>query len=256
VTALEFVAPITTHRFSALLYGSEGSRKSTAAVSAPDPNLYLNADRKDGIRFARSIYPDKDIREVRVTGLSTLHETVFYVREHPEVETVTLDTVGRIFDLVLRDTAKDDKHATLPEIGNAQTEIERFIELLIDEDVNVVLVAHDMTVETSGSEGDGTLMREQMPMTGTSKPSFSRKLMRLVSVVAFCGVIGDGEQRRGVAQLFEAGGRRAKDGTGALAGTEGVRPTDLTEWVEAINAFYAAASAADDNAPGEGEEDK
>jgi hypothetical protein len=236
---LAIVTPTSQQRFSALLYGPEGSRKSTAAASAPGPILYLNADRRDGIRFARSLYPGKDIREVRVEGLETLHETAFYLREHPEIETVVLDTMGRIFDLVLRSTAKNDKHATLPEIGDAQTEIERFVELLIEEDVNVVLVCHDMTVETSGSEHDGTLTREQMPMTGTSKPGFSRKLMRLVAVVAFCGVQGEGEQRRGRAQLFEAGGRRCKDGTGALADADGFRDLDLTEWAQAITAFYA-----------------
>jgi hypothetical protein len=190
---LELVAPSTTQRFSTILYGPEGSRKSTAACSAPGPILYLNGDRRDGIRFARSIYPGKDIRETRVTGLSTLYETVFYVQEHPEIE----------------------------------------------EDVNVVLVCHDTTVETSGSEHDGTLTREQMPMTGTSKPGFSRKLMRLVAVVGFCGVMGEGADRRGVAQLIEAGGRRCKDGTGALAGPEGFRDLDLTEWAQAITAFYA-----------------
>ena len=239
---LTVVEPAVVHRFSALLYGPEGSRKSTAAASAPDPNLYLNADRKDGIRFARSLYPDKELREVRVEGIGTLHETIFYVREHPEIETVTIDTVGRTFDLVLRSLAKDDKHATLPEIGHAQTEIERFVEALIEEDVNVVLVAHDMTMETSGSENDGTLLREQLPMTGTSKPGFSRKLMRLVSVVAFCGVTGEGEQRRGQAQLIEGWGRRAKDGTGALAGADGIRDLNLSDWAEAIEAFYAQPS--------------
>jgi hypothetical protein len=236
---LELVTPTSTQRFSALLYGPEGSRKSTAAASAPGPILYLNADRRDGIRYARSLYPKKDIREVRVNGLQTLHETAFYLREHPEIETVVLDTVGRIFDLVLRSLAKNEKHATLPEIGDAQTEIERFVELLIEEDVNVVLVCHDMTVETHGAEQDGTLTREQFPMTGTSKPGFSRKLMRLVAVVGFCGVMGEGSERRGVAQLFEAGGRRAKDGTGALAGADGLRDLDLTEWATAITAFYA-----------------
>jgi hypothetical protein len=239
---LELVGPSTTQRFSVLLYGPEGARKSTGAASAPDPILYLNADRRDGIRFARSLWPEKDIREVRVTGIASLHDTIFYVREHPEVETVVIDTVGRTFDLVLRSIAKNEKHATLPEIGDTQTEIERFVEALIEEDVNVVLVCHDMTVETSGSEGDGTLQREQMPMTGTSKPTFSRKLMRIVSVVAYCGVTGDGEERRGVAQLFEAGGRRAKDGTGALAGPDGFRDVDLTEWARAITAFYASSN--------------
>lgn len=243
MTALQFVEPSTSHRFAALLYGPEGSWKSTDAASAPAPNLILNADRKDGIKFARRHYPGKDLREIRVVGLDTLHETVLYVREHPEVETVTVDTVGRVFDLVLRDQAKDDKRPTLPEIGYVQTEIERFVETLIEEDVNVVLVAHDMTVETVGSEGDGTLVREVLPMCGTSKPTFSRKLMRAVSIVGYCGVIGDGDQRRGVVQLYEAGGRRAKDNTGALAGEDGVRAADLSEWAEAIGAFYAASPA-------------
>lgn len=242
---LTFVEPTGRRRFTTFLYGPEGSRKTTGAASAPDPIIYLNADRKDGLAFARRLFPEKDYREVRVTGLSTLHETVLYVREHPEVETVVIDTIGRTFDLVLRDQAKDDKRATTPEIGVVQQEIERFIETLIEEDVNVVLVAHDMTVETSGSEHDGTLMREQMPMCGTSKPSFPRKLMRLATVVGYCGVIGEGENRRGVAQLFEAGGRRAKDGTGALAGEDGFRDVDLSEWVAAVDAFYAPASSND-----------
>jgi hypothetical protein len=243
---LDIVTPTSTHRFSALLYGPEGSRKSTAACSAPGPILYLNGDRRDGIRFARSLFPEKDIREVRVTGVQTLAETIYYLREHPEIETVALDTVGRIFDLVLRDQAKDDKRATLPEIGEVQTTIERFVETLIEEDVNVVLVCHDMTVDLSGAEHDGTLQREQMPMTGTSKPGFSQKLMRQVAVVAYCGVVGEGEQRRGVAQLFAAGGRRCKDGTGALAGADGFRDLDLTEWADAITAFYAHGNTSEE----------
>jgi hypothetical protein len=239
MSPLTFVEPVPRTRFSVILYGPEGSRKSTGAASAPGPILYLNADRKDGIAYARTLYAGKDIRELRPSALADLHDAVFYVREHPEIETVVIDTIARLFELVLRDQAKNDKHATLPEIGDAQTEIERFVELLIEEDVNVVLVAHDMTVETSGSEGDGTLMREQMPMCATQKPGFSRKLMRAVSVVGFCGVVGDGDQRRGVAQLVEAGGRRAKDNTGALAGEDGTRVVDLTEWAGAITAFYA-----------------
>jgi hypothetical protein len=237
---LEFVDPAGgIRRFSALLYGPEGSRKSTAACSAPDPIVYLNGDRKDGIAYGRKVFPDKDIREVRPTGQSVINDTILYVREHPEVQTVVLDTIGRIFDLVLRDIQADDKRATFPEIGQAQDGLERFVEMLIDEDVNVVLLAHDMTVETAGNEADGTLEREVMPMAGTSKPAFPRKLMRAVSIVGYCGVMGEGEERQGFAQLFEGKGRRAKDGTGALAGEEGKRPLDLTEWAEAIKAFYA-----------------
>jgi hypothetical protein len=229
---------VQAQRFSLLLYGAEGARKSTVACSAPGPIFYLNADRKDGIRFARRLYDDKDIREVRLTGLDTLHAAIFYVQEHPEVQTVVLDTVGRTFDLVLRSVAADDKNATFPEIGKAQTEIERFVETILEEDVNLILVAHDMTVETKGTEGAGTLMREQMPMCGTSKPGFTRKLMRIVSVVGYCGVAGDGDQRHAQVQLIEAADRRAKDGTGALAGDDGFRDADLSEWASAITEFY------------------
>lgn len=239
---LTFVEPTARTRFSALLYGPEGSWKSTGATSAPGPILYLNTDRKDGIAYGRRLFGDKDIRESRPESLSDLHETIFYIREHPEVQTVVVDTIGRLFDLVLRSHAKNDKRATTPEIGEVMTDLERFVELLLEEDVNVVLLAHDMSVEASGAEADGTLMRELMPMCGTSKPFFPRKLMRLVSIVGYCGVVGDGEQRRGVAQLVEMGGRRAKDGTGALAGEEGVRVVDLTEWAETVAAFYAPAA--------------
>lgn len=240
--SLTFVEPTARKRFSALLYGPEGSRKSTGAASAPDPILFVNADRKDGIDFARLTFPEKDIREVKPSSLDDLRDLIFYVREHPEVETVVIDTVGRLFDLMLRSHAKNDKRASTPEIGEIMTELERFFEVLIEEDVNVVLLAHDMTVESSGAEGDGTLMRELMPMCGTSKPFFPRKLMRLVSIVGYCGVIGEGDQRRGIAQLAEAGGRRAKDGTGALVGAEITRDVDLAEWATAIGAFYAPAA--------------
>lgn len=252
--AFEIVEPSTTHRFSALLYGPEGSWKSTNAASAPGPILYLNGDRKHGIRFARRQFAGKELREVRPTGLATLHNAIFHVRENPEIETVVVDTVGSVFDVVLRSIAQNEKQVTFPEIGRAQDEIEAFVKTLMEEDVNVVLVAHDMTVETAGSEGDGTLLREQMPMCGTSKPSFPRKLMRIVDVVAYCGVKGEGDERHGVAQLFESESRRAKDGTGALAGADGIREPNLTEWAEAINAFYADDGAPENTKPEEGQQ--
>lgn len=243
--SLAFVEPTTSaSHFSCLLYGPEGVGKSVAAASAPGPILYLNADAKDGLRFARHKFAGKDIREVRVTGLQVLYDAVLYVQENPDVQTVVLDTVGTAYQAVLRDVARDDKHPTLPEYGDTGTHIERFVEALIELPVNVVLVSHDMTVEVAGVENDGTLAREQMPMVGTSKPGLSKKLMQLVSIVGFCGVRYEGEEREFVAQLFEGHGRRAKDRTSALGD---VRPMDLEEWSAAIGQLYAPGAAANGN---------
>ena len=247
--AFEIVEPSDVHRFSALLYGPEGVGKSVAAASSPGPILYLNADAKDALRFARRHFHGKEIREVRPTGLATLHNAIFYLRDHPEVQSIVVDTVGGLYDVVARDIAQDEKNITWPEIGRAQDEIEAFVRTIIEEDVNVVLVAHDMAVEAEGAEVDGTLRRERMPMCGTSKPSFPRKLMRLVSIVGFCGVDGNGDERRHVVQVEEAGGRRAKDRTGALVAsftgdTAAMVEADLSKWGELINAFYAVDPAA------------
>lgn len=239
MTALEFVVPTEIKHFSSILFGPHGSGKTVAAASAPDPIVYLNADRKDGLRFARKHFPDKDIRELPVTGIDTLYNTVLYVQEHPDVETVVLDSMGKIYDRVLRSIAKNDKHPTLPEHGDCQTHIKRFVEALIELPVNVVLVAHDMTVEVAGMEQDGTLRREQVPFVGTSNPAMANSLMRDVSIVAFCGAMGTGDERRWVAQVTESDGRRAKDNTGAIAALGEYPEANLTAWAEAIDAYYA-----------------
>ncbi len=238
--SLQFIEPSTTQHFSAILFGPEGIGKSVAAASAPGPILYLNADAKDGLRYARRKFAEKDIREVRVTGLQVLYDAILYVQQNGDVQTVVLDTVGKAYQAVLRDLARDDKHPTLPEYGDTGTHVERFVEALIELPVNVILVAHDMTVEVAGVEQEGTLSREQFPFVGTSKEALSKRLMQLVSVVGYCGVRHEGEQREFVAQLFEGHGRRAKDRTSALGD---VRVTDLSEWAEAIRVFHASPAA-------------
>jgi hypothetical protein len=210
---------------SVILHGPEKIGKSTAAASAPGPILWLNADAPSALRFARRKYPDKEIRELRVLprrrpdepahARHTLDSAVLYLRDGNGVETVVLDPLGRIYDLVLA---------------------------LLELPVNVVLVAHDHPYEMGTTE-DGAEIRELLPFCGSaSNPALAKKLMRPVDVIAYCGVkveqAEDGTtSKRFMAQLFQGGGRRAGDRLGVLGDS---RELDLSEWIAANDAAQKA----------------
>lgn len=207
-----------------VLYGAEGTGKTTGALSAPGPVLYLNAEGPNAAMFARS--QGRDIREVTVTGAGTLRDALLYVRETPDVGTVVLDSLGAVFQTVLEDMTGGGK-PTLPNYGDTTTIMERFCRELRDAPVNLVLLAHELAVK---DEESGVL--ERLPFAGTSNPALGVKLMAQADIVGYCGRIApkDGETTaRYVAQLVPAGGRRGKDRTGLL----GDFPTlDLTAWVD------------------------
>jgi len=54
MTQLQLVTPSEDPNTNVLLYGPPKSGKTVAAASAPKPLLYLNADRPNATRFARS----------------------------------------------------------------------------------------------------------------------------------------------------------------------------------------------------------
>lgn len=232
---------------SVLLYGPEGCGKTVAAASAPGPILYLNADSPSALRFARRKFADTEIREVKITGRQSLDAAYLYLADGGDgTRTVVLDSMGRIYDVVLQSISKDDRHPTLPEHGDAQTIIERYVLALLELPVNVVLVAHDNPVQTVGAEGDGTATFELFPFVGTSKPTLAKKLMRPLDVVAYCGRLpaGEDDQReRYVAQLFARGGRHAKDRTGLLARGDEPVDLDLSAWVDLNVAEFASAAS-------------
>lgn len=217
-----------------LLYGPEGIGKTVAAASAPGPILYCNADGPGALRYARRHHPDTELREFRVSGRKSIEDAYLYVLDGGDgIRTVVWDSLGRFYDVVLQDLAKDDKHPTLPERGDANTFIERHVLALLELPVHLVLVAHDNPVKVAGNDEEGSASHELFPFTGTNNATLAKKLMRPLDVVGYCGRIDpteDGEQPRYVAQLFSGGGRRAKDRTGVLAnGWEGV-DLDLAAW--------------------------
>lgn len=250
---------------SVILHGPEKIGKSTAAASAPGPILWLNADAPSALRYARRAHPDTDIREVRIaprvnpdapaTATATLREAVLYLQEGNGIQTVVLDPLGRIYDLILDDIAGGGR-PSLPNHQDAQSYIERMVLALLELPVHVVLVAHDHPYQMGTTE-DGSEVRELLPFCGSaSNPALAKKLMRPVDVIAYCGVkvddAEDGTERRTfVAQLFQGGGRRAGDRLGVLGDS---RPLDLSEWIAANDA--ALSTNDDDSTPETGEEDK
>jgi hypothetical protein len=242
---LTFEDPTPRTELSILLYGPGGIGKTVAATSAPEPILYLNADGPNALRYARIKHYGRDIRELKVTGRDTIEQAYLYALD-PEsgVKSVVWDSLGRIYDLVLADLAKDDKHPTLPERQDVNTFLERHILALLELPVHTVLVAHDNPVVVAGNEDEGGTY-ELFPFCGTSKPTLAKKIMRPLDIVGYCGRIepeNDGEKPRFVAQLFFGGGRHGKDRTDVIGP---VADLDLAAWAH-LNEVACTQVANDD----------
>lgn len=246
-------------RISVLLYGPKGVGKTTGAASAPGPIVYGNADAPGRLRYARRQHYGKDIREVRIMGRptpkdpptarKTLEDLFLYVRDNPDVQTVVLDPLARIHDLVLDDIG--GQRPTLQDRGDSGQWLERYVGALLELPVNLVLVAHDLGYKVATGDG-GDEVFEIFPFCGSkSNPGLAKNLMRPLDVVAFCGVIKPETETElfpsgtHVAQLFHGGGRQGADGLGVLGD---VAVLDLSAWV--------AANAAAGEGPAGGTEKK
>lgn len=240
-TSLQFAEPLPRQHLSILLFGPSGEGKTVAAASAPGPIIYCNADGPGALRFARRHHEGKGLLELPITGKTPLEQLYVELRsgEFDEVQTVVLDSLGRIYDVVLDEIARGGK-PTLPQRGDANTFLERYVLALLELPVNVVLVAHDNPVVVSGKEEDGTAEIELFPHTGTNNPGLAKKLMRPLDVVAYCGrrLVGEGDEQHEefLAQTFKAGGRHAKDRTDVIGH---FAQLDLTDWVERVQAEYS-----------------
>jgi AAA domain len=258
MTPLEFIEPKPWPWLSVLLYGPIGEGKSTAAASAPGPIVYCNADGPGALLSARKRHAGTEILELPIDGRRPLNELYVALRDNEleGVQTVVLDSLGRIYDVVLNDIAGLDERGkqrkpSLPNRDDANTYIERYVLSLLEMPVHLALVAHDNAVVVTGSEEHGTAEVELFPFTGVGNAKLARKLMRPLHVVAYCGrrmVRNDDgtEREQFLGQVIKAGGRHAKDRTdviGARADGDvprGFAELDLTAWVERFRKEYSA----------------
>lgn len=244
-SSLSFADPQPREHLAILLYGPTGAGKSVAAAGAPGPIVYCNADGPGALRYARRA-TSSELLELAVDGRRPLDELALELRDGklPEVGTVVLDSLGRIYDVVLDEIAHGGK-PSLPHRLDANTYIERYVLQLLELPVHLVLVAHDNPVVVTGSEEDGTQSIELYPHTGTNNPSLAKKLMRPLDIVAYCArrTVKDEKSNETreefVAQTVNAKGRHGKDRTDVLPA---VAPLDLQAWITDIHAAYQPVS--------------
>jgi hypothetical protein len=224
--ALKLVSPSQEPpTLNVLLYGPPKAGKTVGASSAPGPVLYLNAERPNATRFAHRLRGD-ELHEVRLEGLSTLIDVIDHFRSgKAEERTVVLDPVGEAHRLLLEEASDRAIRPKIQEYGDVSTHLERFCRALCDLPVNAVFVTHETAVKDDEAG-------QRLPFTGTSNPAPAAKLMAMVDVIGYCGVVepDDDGPVRYVAQLVTANGRRGGDRTGTLGK---LRDLDLADWVAA-----------------------
>jgi len=227
------VPPVPT-TFNVLAFGPPGSGKSTFAATAPGPVLWVNAEGGGALSYARKTATQRGttIHEVRLDPLIPVRSTLLQVVKHlrsgtePVARTVVVDTLGKTRDMLVDQIVEKGTRNSLPQYGQVADILGKFVGVLRDLDVNVVLIAHEDVAD--GDQGD----RIVRPLIGGQ---LTEKIPGEVDVVTYCGVVRDDSAGtvRYVGQLVEGRGRRAKDRSGGL-GTS--RDLDLSEWLIAYRA--------------------
>jgi hypothetical protein len=226
---LEFVQPSKETHVNVLLYGPPKSGKTVGAASAPGPILYLNADRPNATRFAHRLHGDQ-IKEAMPQGFQSLVDVVTEITNNADAYgTVVVDPIGELYRVILEDLSGRAVRPKINEYGDTGVHLERFCRALCELPVNVVFVLHETAQKDEDSGGF-----ERLPYTGTSNPALSAKLMAMVDVIGYTGVVqAEGEEApKYVAQLFSGHGRRGGDRFGALGKA---REVNITEWLDLIH---------------------
>jgi hypothetical protein len=239
---LSYVAHQPVPKRNVLLYGPPKTKKTTAACSAPKEVLLINADLPNAPWYARSRY---EVKELDYKGFAQLME-IQALAQTPKCpfETIVVDPVGELYRLLLEEFSNMAISPSLPTYQAVGTHIERFCRALCKSPyVNTVLVCHEHPVKNEVLGGV-----ENLPWTGTQNPALGMKLMSMVDVIGFTGVIEreDGELEY-VAQLVSGKGRRGGDRSHSLGS---YRALDLGEWFTTMAAAMAVKDSAHKGAEG------
>jgi hypothetical protein len=84
---------------------------------------------------------------------------------------------------------------------------------------------------------------ERLPFTGTTNTNLGQKIMGMVDIVGYTGVVADEEtgEKRYMAQLVPGLGRRGGDGFDCLGDSADL---NIADWIEKIKEHEAAPAAA------------
>jgi hypothetical protein len=221
---LNFTEPSDEPNINVLLYGPPGTGKTVGAASTPGPTLYLNADRPNATAMAHRMFPG-DLHEAKVEDVETLTAAMLALRSG-NYRSIVVDPLADVYRIVLEGLSNRAMRPQIQDYGDTGTYLERFVRALCDEPVHAVFVAHEAPVHDEETGGF-----ERLPFTGTKNPAFAAKLMALVDVIGYTGVVDDddGGGVQYVAQLVNGRGRRGKDRFGTL-GTS--REINIAEWVD------------------------
>ena len=232
------------------LYGRPGVGKSSAAVTAPGPILYINAEGGNALAFPRKLAAERgtQIAEVRLDEHSdvaqVLRDVVAHVRSsvEPRAQTVVVDTVGKIRDLLAARMVDQASKQSMQQWQAVTKIIRGFVQTMRDEPVNLVLLAHEDRVDSDDAPteirpGFGGVLAEQ--------------LTRELDILGYLGRVPATAEapERFVGQLAPANSRVAKDRSNGLGRS---RDVDLAEW---IIAFRAALSPDTSDLPWDDEGD-
>jgi hypothetical protein len=230
---LSFIKPPEHPPLNVLLYGAPKTGKTAGACSAPPGVLLLNLDLPNATHFALSQHPDGSIMVANFEGLQTMIDVSHAIIEQrgqaePVIRTVVIDTVAELHRRLLEEASDRAVRPTLNQYGDTSTHIERFCRFCCEAAVNCVIVCHETPVR---DEASGQF--ERLPYTGTTNPALGQKLMGMVDVVGYTGVVEqEGGTHQYVAQLVNGLGRRGGDRFNVLGDW---RPLDLSEWVRVIH---------------------
>lgn len=204
--------------------------------------MLLNADLPNAPHYARERDVEGRILEVAFEGLSTLADVIIGVEQERNgaaklVDTIVVDPIGELHRRLLEEQSNRAIRPTLQAYGDVSVHLERFCRRLCELPVNVVFVCHEFPVK---DEATGTI--ERLPYTGTTNPALGQKLLGMVDIVGYTGVIEreDGSKLY-AAQLIQAGGRRGGDRYAVLGD---LQPLDLSAWLALINPTTAEESKA------------
>lgn len=248
---MDTVTPTEFPRINVLITAGGKRGKTNAAASAPGKVLYNNFDLPNATRLIHRRFSDKIIEPrlpEQVPGQRRLFAhmiELMKIANNPQplgIETIVVDPVDGLYRRLLEEFSNRSVRPTLPTYGEVSVQVERFCRALCEApDVNAIIVCHEF-LQQDGEE------LVSIPFTGTKagSPTLGAALQSMVDIVAYQGQIdvtgatGPAASRDGTklytSQLIPLKGRLGGDRFNCLGDW---RPSDISEWLEAITRYEA-----------------